>query len=136
MDIGIVILRVVVGSLFAAHGAQKLFGWFGGFGLEGSAGFMGRLRYRNTRLTAMAAGRFETGAVLFLAAGLLTPLAAAAVVGVMINAIVSVKWPAGLFNGYEVDLLYVVAAATAAFSGAGAYSVDAIIGWQLNGATW
>jgi putative oxidoreductase len=136
MDVGFLILRVVVGALFAAHGAQKLFGWFGGYGIDGTAGFMGSLRYRNPRMAAIAAGTFEIGAGLFLVAGLLTPLAAAAVIGVMINAIVSVKWSQGLFAGYELDLLYATSAAALAFTGAGRYSVDSALGWQLAGTTW
>ena len=136
MDVGLLILRVAVGTLFAAHGAQKLFGWFGGYGIDGTAGFMGSLRYRKPRLAALSAGVFETGAGLFLVAGFLTPLAAAVVIGVMINAIVSVKWSQGLFGGYELDGLYAVAAAALAFIGAGEYSFDGALGWNLGGATW
>jgi putative oxidoreductase len=136
MDVGLLVLRVVVGGLFLAHGTQKLFGWFGGHGIEGTAGFMGQLRYRNPRLAALSAGVFEAGAGLFLIAGFLTPLAAAAVVGVMINAIVSAKLPSGLFGGYELDVLYAVSALALAFTGAGLYSVDAELGWSLAGTTW
>ena len=136
MDTGLLILRVVIGALFVAHGTQKLFGWFGGYGLDGTAGFMGSLRYRNPRMAALSAGVFETGAGLFLVAGFLTPLAAAAIVGVMINAIVSAKWSSGLFGGYELDGLYAVGALSLAFTGAGRYSVDAAAGLDLAGTTW
>ena len=136
MEIGVLIARVVVGALFAAHGAQKLFGWFGGYGIGGTAGFMGSLRYRNPRMAAISAGIVETSAGIALVAGFLTPLAAAAVIGVMINAIVSAKWSQGLFAGYELDLLYATAAAALAFTGAGRYSVDAALGWNAAGTTW
>jgi putative oxidoreductase len=140
MDVGLLIVRVVVGLLFAVHGTQKLFGWFGGYGLQGTAGFMGQLRYRQPQLAALTAGTFETGAGLFLAAGFLTPLAAAALIGVMINAIVSAKLKAGLIGGYELDVLYASAAAGLAFTGAGRYSVDNVLrdafGWTLAGTTW
>jgi putative oxidoreductase len=136
MDLGLLILRVVVGALFVAHGTQKLFGWFGGYGIDGTAGFMGSLRYRQPRLAAASAGVFETGAGLLLASGFLTPLAAAAIIGVMVNAIVSAKWSQGLFSGYELDALYATAAAALAFTGAGVYSVDNAIGWDLGGVAW
>jgi putative oxidoreductase len=136
MDIGVLIVRIVIGSLFVVHGTQKLFGWFGGYGLEGTAGFMGQLRYRRPRFAAFGAGVIETGAGLFLAIGLLTPLAAAAILGVMINAIVSAKFKQGLIGGYELDLLYAAAAVGLAFTGARRYSVDGAIGWDLAGTAW
>jgi putative oxidoreductase len=140
MDIGLLIVRVVIGLLFAVHGTQKLFGWFGGYGLQGTAGFMGQLRYRRPQLAAATAGIFETGAGLFLAAGFLTPLAAAAIIGVMINAVVSAKLKAGLVGGYELDVLYASAAAGLAFTGAGKYAVDEALrqtyGWELAGTPW
>ena len=140
MDVGLLIVRVVIGLLFAVHGTQKLFGWFGGHGLKGTAGFMGQLRYRNPRAAAFAACVFETGAGLFLAVGFLTPLAAAAIIGVMINAIVSAKLRQGLIGGYELDVLYAVGAAGLAFTGAGTYSIDHALdqafGWTLAGTTW
>lgn len=133
MDIGLLIIRIAVGALFVVHGTQKLFGWFDGYGLTGTAGFMGQLRYRQPRLAALAAGVFETGAGLFLALGFLTPLAAAAIVGVMINAIVSATYRRGLIGGYELDLVYASIAAALGFTGAGGYSIDDAIGWQLAG---
>jgi putative oxidoreductase len=136
MDVGLLIVRVVIGALFVVHGTQKLFGWFGGYGLEGTSGFMGQLRYRKPRLAALSAGTFETGAGLFLAIGFLTPLAAAAIIGVMINAIFSAKLRSGLIGGYELDLLYAAAAAGVAFTGAGGISVDGAFGWDLAGTTW
>src|SRR5205807_2043288 len=83
MNIGLFILRVVVGALFFGHGAQKLFGWFRGYGLEGTGGFMHSLGYRPGRRMAMLAGIAEAGGGTLLILGVLTPLAAAASIGVM-----------------------------------------------------
>jgi putative oxidoreductase len=96
MAVGLLILRVVVGALFFGHGAQKLFGWFGGHGIDGTAGFMDSLEYRNGRVAAMLAGLTETISGLLLAVGLLTPLAAAGIIGVMVNATATVHWRKGL----------------------------------------
>ena len=136
VDTGLLIIRVVVGALFVIHGTQKLFGWFGGYGLTGTAGFMGQLRYRRPQIAALAAGVFETGAGVFLALGFLTPLAAAAVVGVMVNAIVSATFKRGLVGGYELDVVYASVAAALGFTGAGRYSVDNALGWELGGTQW
>src|SRR5438067_7350625 len=133
MSIGLLVLRVLVGTLFAAHGAQKLFGWFGGYGIKGTGGFFESLGFRPGPLMALVAGASELGGGLFLAAGLLTPLAAAAIIGVMVNAIFSAKLKAGLFGGYELDVLYAAAAASLAFTGGGLYSLDHALGWTLRG---
>src|SRR4051794_41845706 len=90
MDTGVLLLRVVIGLFFVGHGAQKLFGWFDGHGLEGTGGFFDSLGYRPGKVFAAIAGASELagGALLFL--GLFTPLAAAAIIGVMLNAAASV----------------------------------------------
>lgn len=136
MDVGLLVLRVLVGGAFAAHGTQKLFGWFGGHGLEGTGGFFSSIRMRAPKASAFLAGATELGAGLLLVAGFLTPLAAAGVIGVMTVAIVTVKLSSGFFNGYEVDTLYAVPAAALAFTGAGAYSVDGALDWNFNGIGW
>ncbi|HEX8030372.1 MAG TPA: DoxX family protein [Vicinamibacterales bacterium] len=131
MDSGLLLARVVFGLLMAAHGAQKLFGWFGGYGLAGTGGFFESLGFRPGKLFAAAAGGTEFAAGLLIALGLLGPLGPALVVSVMIVAMATVHWANGLFaqnNGIEVPLLYTVAAAAIALTGNGAYSLDAVLG--------
>src|SRR5881397_3947916 len=104
MSIGILILRLVVGVTLAAHGAQKLFGWFGGYGLTGTGQFFEQLGFRPGRLQAALAGGAEFLGGLLLAAGFLTPFASAAVIAVMLVAAVSVHVAKGFFahtGGYE-----------------------------------
>jgi putative oxidoreductase len=133
MSIGLLVLRVVFGAIFAAHGAQKLFGWFGGYGIEGTGGFFESIGFRPGKTMAVVAGASELAGGLGLAAGLLTPLAAAAVIGVMVNAFFATKRKAPLIGGSELDVLYAAAAAAIGFTGAGAYSLDRAIGWSFAG---
>jgi putative oxidoreductase len=97
MDIGLLILRLVAGLTLAAHGAQKLFGWFGGYGLAGTGGFFQSLGFRPGKLHAVAAGLAEFSGGLLLALGLLTPLGALLVLAVMLTAMVSVHGSKGFF---------------------------------------
>ena len=115
MTIGLLILRLVFGITMAAHGSQKLFGWFGGGGIAGTAPFMEQLGFRPGRLHAVLAGLTEAGGGLMLAVGLLTPLAAAMIVSVMFVATVTVHLAKGFFlqnGGYE----YTLALATGALA--------------------
>lgn len=131
MNAGLLVIRVVFGALMAAHGSQKLFGWFGGYGLAGTGRFLEQLGFRPGRLFAALAGVTETFSGLLFAIGFLEPLAAMGIISVTIVAIGSVHWGNGLFaatNGVEVPLLYSTAAAAVALTGPGAYSVDAIVG--------
>lgn len=139
MSVGLLILRLVVGLSLAAHGAQKLFGWFGGYGLAGTGQFLEQLGFRPGRLQAALAGLAELLGGLFLAAGLLTPAAAAAVVAVMLVATVSVHIKKGFFahnGGYEYTLVLGAAALALAFTGPGAISVDHALGMSWSGGTW
>ena len=131
MDFGLLLGRLVFGLLMAGHGAQKLFGWFGGHGLAGTAGFFENLGFRPGRLFAVAAASSELIGGLLVAGGLLGPIGPAAMLAVMIVAAGSVHWHNGLFamsNGIEVPLLYATAAAALAFTGPGAYSLDRVLG--------
>ncbi|MEU1936875.1 DoxX family protein [Streptomyces coeruleorubidus] len=124
-DVGLLLLRLAVGLTMAAHGAQKLFGSFGGAGLDGTGQFFSTVGYPQGRTMAVVAGLSETLGGLGLALGLLTPLAGAAIVGTMINAM-AVKWNGGFFapEGIEYELLLTVAAASLALTGPGRYAAD------------
>jgi putative oxidoreductase len=131
MDMGLLIARVVFGLVMAAHGTQKLFGWFGGYGLAGTGGFFEQLGFRPGRLFAAVASTAELFGGLLLALGFLGPIGPALMLSVMIVAAFSVHWQHGLFaatNGVEVPLLYGAFGAALAFSGHGQYSVDALTG--------
>jgi putative oxidoreductase len=139
MNLGLLLLRLVVGLIFAAHGAQKLFGWFGGYGLENTGRGLEQLGFVPGRRHALVAGLSEVGAGLLLAAGLLTPLAGAIVFAVMLVAGVSVHAKGGFFStsgGYEYNLVLAAAAISLAFIGPGAWSVDAVAGLPLGGPAW
>lgn len=139
MNTGLLVLRLVIGLLLVGHGTQKLFGFFDGPGLAGAGGFFHSLGFRPGRPMAMVAGISEAGAGLFLALGLLTPLASATIIGTLVVA-GSVHWAKGVWGqngGYETPLLYVTAAAALAFTGPGTYSLDNALGLDaLAGNGW
>lgn len=121
------ILRVPVGVIFAAHGAQKLFGWFGGYGLEGTGQFMASMGLNPGVLMAALVGSAEFFGGLALILGLLTRPAAAVLAFTMLVAAVSVHLPNGLFmanNGYEFALALLAASASLVISGGGSLSLD------------
>ena len=139
MDLGFLILRTVVGLTLAAHGSQKLFGWFGGYGLAGTGSFLEQLGFRPGKAQAFFAGLAEAGGGLLLAAGLFTPLAAAAIVAVMFVAIVSVHVPKGFFvqnGGLEYPMTLGTVATALAFIGPGALSLDHALRISWQGESW
>jgi putative oxidoreductase len=139
MDGGLLLVRVVLGAIMAAHGAQKLFGWFGGPGLAGTGAFLGSMGFKPARVHAGVVGLAEFGGGALLAMGLLTPLGAAAVAGVMLVAIATVHWSNGFFNpsgGYEFNLLITASAIALAMTGPGEISIDHLAGWTLAGPGW
>jgi putative oxidoreductase len=131
MDSGLLVVRLVFGSLMAAHGAQKLFGWFGGYGLAAVSGFFESLGFWPGRFFAPLVGGTELVAGAITALGLFGPTGPALMLAVMIVAAVSVHRQNGLFaatNGLEVPLLNAAAAVTLALAGFGRYSLDAVLG--------
>lgn len=131
MDTGLALARFVFGPMMAAHGAQKLFGWFGGYGIAGTGGFFEKLGFRPGWLFATAAGLSEFTGGLLVALGLFGPVGPALMLAVMVVAAISVHWRNGLFvtsNGIEVPLLYAAGAAALALTGFGRYSLDALLG--------
>ena len=140
MSYGLLLLRVVVGGTMFSHGAQKLFGWFGGPGLRRTAGFFESLGWRMPLALAFLAGLAETSGVAF-ALGLLTPLAALGIAVVMLNAIFVVHWRNGFFNGnggLEFPLTLATVAVAVAATGPGRFSIDRLIGWDdnISGVWW
>ncbi|WP_068502829.1 DoxX family protein [Paenibacillus kribbensis] len=127
---GLLLVRLVVGLLLVGHGAQKLFGWFGGYGPKGTGGWMESIGIKPGVFMAVAAGLMELlGGALF-AVGLLTPLAALLITATMLGAIVKVHGPNGIWataNGYEYPLVLIAIVIGIALTGAGSYSIDAIL---------
>jgi putative oxidoreductase len=130
--------RLVVGLLFAGHGAQKLFGWFGGGGPQGTAQFFASIGYRMPAVVALAAGISELGGGLLLATGFLTPLASFLIATVMLNAIATVVFPKGFLGGYEFEVTLLTVAVALAATGPGKISIDDAIGWadNISGIAW
>ncbi|HZQ81275.1 MAG TPA: DoxX family protein [Gaiellaceae bacterium] len=140
MAYGLLFLRVVVGLIFFAHGAQKLLGWFDGPGLAGVRGWLGSMGMRMPALMALLVACSETSGLL-LALGLLTPFVALALVTTMFVAIATVHWKNGFFSGkggYEFNLSLVAAAVAIAATGPGRFSLDRAFGWDdnLSGLWW
>ena len=139
MSIGLLILRGVVGLTLAAHGAQKLFGWFGGYGLNGTGGFLEQLGFVPGRRHALFAGLAEGVGGVLLAVGLATPLAAGVIISVMAVATMTVHLKHGFFNhqqGYEYPLTLAVVALSIVITGPGALSLDAVLGLHATGLVW
>jgi len=131
LGIGLLIARVVIGLLMAAHGTQKLFGWFGGYGLNKTGEFFVQLGFSPGRAFAGAASLGEIVSGLLVVLGFLGPVGPALMISVMIVAAITVHWEHGVFatnNGIELPLLYATSALGLAMAGFGAYSLDAWLG--------
>jgi putative oxidoreductase len=129
VSFGLLVLRVVVGVIMAAHGAQKLLGWFGGYGLRGTGEFFVQLGFQPGPAFAAAASISEIISGLLVTLGFLGPIGPALMISVMIVAAMTVHWEHGLFaanNGIELPLLY--GAAALALTGFGQYSLDSLLG--------
>ena len=140
LSLGLLIARVVIGLLMAAHGAQKLLGWFGGYGLKTTGEFFVQLGFQPGRFFAAAAATSEIASGLLVALGFLGPIGPALMLSVMIVAAFTVHWEHGLFaatNGIELPLLYGAAGFGLAMTGFGRYSLDAALGiagrWSSSG---
>jgi putative oxidoreductase len=133
LSVGLLLLRLITGTLLAAHGSQKLFGWFGGYGLAGTGGFFEGLGYRPGRFYAAAAGLAEFAGGILLILGFLGPIASTLILAVMIVATVTVHWKNGVFatsGGIELTFLYATIAIALALTGPGRYSLDAALGLE------
>jgi putative oxidoreductase len=139
MKIGRLLLRIVVGGFFVGHGTQKLFGWFGGNGLDATAEGFEQLGLKPGKLHASAAGLAEAGGGALLVAGFQTPLAAAAITATMLTAIRTVhakNGPWATQGGYEYNVVLIAAAITLAELGPGPLSIDGLRGSERAGARW
>ncbi len=141
MSYGLLLLRVVIGSIFAGHGAQKAFGWWDGPGPAGTRGWLGSLGFRPAGLFAALVIAQELGGGLLLAFGFLTPLAALAVTSSMVVAVALVHWKNGFWiskGGFEFNLALSAGAIALAATGPGRFSIDRALGWDdnLSGARW
>lgn len=127
MRFGIAILRAVIGGLFIGHGLQKLKGWFGGFGIEGTGGWMESVGLYPGKHHATAGGVAETAGGALLVAGFATPVASAALTGSMTVATLKVHGPNGVWgqnNGYELPLVMTAALFAITGSGPGSFALD------------
>jgi putative oxidoreductase len=135
MDIALLVLRVVVGLYVAAHGAQKLFGWFGGGGVTGTAGFFGgMLGFRPAKFWVVADGLAEFGGGILMTVGLLGALGPIGVGASMVTATLVVHWPKGPLaanGGYELTLTNLAGAVAIGVAGVGRYSLDHLFGTSL-----
>jgi putative oxidoreductase len=139
MTIARLLLRIVVGGLFFGHGTQKLFGWFGGYGIEGTAGFFEQLGLRPGRRNAAAAGVAEAGGGAALALGFATPLAASTLTATMLTAISRVHFKNGVWvsdNGFEYNLVLIASVLSVVDIGPGKLSLDAALGRERGGTGW
>lgn len=131
LDFALLIIRLVVGLIMAGHGAQKLFGWYGGPGMAGIQGWLGSIGLRPAGFWAFMAGLTEFGGGLLVAVGLLSPFGELAVIAAMIMAIALGHWGKGLWStngGSELPLINLLVCLALGLIGPGAFSLDAMFG--------
>jgi len=139
MNIGLLVLRLTIGLTLAAHGSQKLFGWFSGPGLNRTGQFFETLGFHPGRRHALLAGLAETGGGLLLALGLFTPFGSAAIISVMLVAVFTIHIHKGFFahhSGFEYNLVLAAAALALAFTGPGSLSIEALLNYRESGSLW
>jgi putative oxidoreductase len=137
MGFGRLLIRATVGGIFVEHGTQKLLGWFGGNGLDGTGQFFDSVGLRPGRRNALAAGTAEAAGGILFAAGLATPAAAAALSSVMLTALRTVVWKDGIKVGTGgFELLLLAGAVGVAEEGPGRLSLDAAFGRERKGLRW
>ncbi|MGD0455728.1 MAG: DoxX family protein, partial [Solirubrobacteraceae bacterium] len=139
MKIGRLLLRLSVGGFFFGHGTQKLFGWFGGNGLQATAAGFEKLGLRPGKANAIAAGAAEAGGGALLALGLATPLAASVLSATMMTAIETVHGKNGPWlskGGYEYNVVLIAAVLMLVEAGPGGLSLDAARGRERSGSGW
>ena len=128
-------LRIPASTIFIAHGAQKLFGWFGGYGLEGTGQWMGSIGLEPGYFMALLAGSAEFFGGIFLLLGLLTRPTALVLAVTMLVAIFAVHFENGLFmsnNGYEFGLALLAISVSLMFAGGGKFGLDNLIAKKLS----
>jgi putative oxidoreductase len=139
MNVGRLLARIAIGGFFAGHGTQKLFGWWGGPGIENASQTMGKLDLHPPKRNAVAAATAETTGGVLLALGALTPVAASLITSTMLTAIRKVHLSKGPWNtggGYEYNVVLIAAAAALVDCGPGSPSVDRALGIEAKGSRW
>ncbi|MBF6612408.1 MAG: DoxX family protein [Chloroflexi bacterium] len=133
-SLALLILRLTVGTLMAGHGSQKLFGWFGGSGLEGTRGWLESMGLRPGRPWALSASLSEFGGGLLMLLGFLNPIGALGVIGAMSMATAKAHWGKPIWvssGGAELPVINTSAALAIALAGSGRYSLDGLLGIRL-----
>jgi putative oxidoreductase len=137
MHLGRLLVRLTIGGTFFVHGTQKLFGWFGGYGPDGTGQFFESLGLRPGKRNALAAGWTETGGGILIALGLATPLAAAGLSAVMVTALRTAVWNEGIKPATgEHEVLLAAAALALTETGPGVPSLDSALGLERSGPGW